>query len=95
MTLAGKIIHEFAPSKSGILISYNGRGTQRERIGPIAVWTEKETILIDDKGEVLRRYDLPFAKQLLDNSSADRYVILMKDKQKVWADFLSGQLFFE
>jgi hypothetical protein len=44
---------------------------------------------------VLRRFDLPFAKQLLDNSSADRYVVLMKDKQKVWADFLSGQLFFE
>lgn len=95
MTLEGKIIHEFAPSKSGVSMQYNGRGAKRVHIGPIAAWTEKETILIDDKGKVLRRFDLPFARHLLDNNSADRYVVLMKDKQKVWADFLSGQLFFE
>ncbi len=95
MTLEGKIIHEFAPSKSDVSMQYNGRGAKRVHIGPIAVWTEKETILIDDKGVVLRRFDLPFARHLLDNYSADRYVVLMKDKQKIWADFLSGQLFFE
>jgi len=95
MTFEGKKIHEFEPAKSGLSIQSIGRDNGGERFGTMAVWTENETILVGEKNEILRRFDLPFGREILSEKLADRFVVLLKNNQKVWADFRSGRLFFE
>lgn len=95
MTLDGRQIHEFKSSKSGLLMQYNGRGPNNTNAGPLAVWTENETILVDANNNVLRQYNLPFGRVFMPEKMADRYVVLIKNNQKVWADFRSGKVFWE
>jgi hypothetical protein len=95
MTLDGRIIHEFKAGQSSILMQYNGRDSNGANAGPLVVWTEDETILIDANNKVLWQYDLPFVREFLSKKMADRYVVLLKNNQKVWADFRSGKLFWE
>ena len=95
MTFEGKKIHEFEPAKSGLSIQSIGRDNDGERLGTMAVWTEKETILVGEKNELLRRFDLPFSGDILPEKLAERYVVLLKNNQKVWADFRSGRVFCE
>jgi hypothetical protein len=76
-------------------MQYNGRDSNGATAGPLVVWTEDETILIDANNKVLWQYDLPFVREFLSKKMADRYVVLLKNNQKVWADFRSGKLFWE
>ncbi len=91
MTIDGKKIHEFEPGKSSILMQSNGKSPN----SPLVVWTENETLLIDDKNQVIRHFELPFGREKLSENMAERYVVLIKNNQKVWADFRSGKVFFE
>ena len=95
MTIEGKKIYEFEPAKSGLSVQSIGRGNDGERPGTMAVWTENETILVGEKNEILRRFDLPFGREILPEELAGQYVVLLKNNQKVWADYRSGRLFFE
>lgn len=95
MTIDGRKIHEFGASKSSILMQHIGRGPKRANAGPMAVWTENETVLIDDNNAVIRHFDLPFGREVLPEKMAEQFVVLIKNNQKVWADFRSGKLFFE
>lgn len=95
MTLDGSTIHEFKPGKSNILMQHIGRGLKRANAGPMAAWTENETVLLDDNNAVIRHFDLPFGREVLPEKMAERFVVLIKNNQKVWADFRSGKLFVE
>lgn len=91
MTIDGKKIHEFEPGKSSIMMQSTGKSPN----SPLVVWTENETLLIDAKNQVIRRFELPFGREKLAEKMAERYVVLIKNNQKVWADFRSGRVFFE
>lgn len=95
MTIEGQKIHEFGPGKSSILMQHIGRGPKRVSSGPLAVWTENETVLIDDNNAVIRHFDLPFGREVLSEELAEQFVILIKNNQKVWANYRSGRLFAE
>ena len=95
MTIDGRKIHEFKPCKSSILMQHIGHGLNRAGVGPLAVWTENETLLIDDNNAVIRHFDLPFGREVLSEELAEQFVILIKNNQKVWANYRSGKLFSE
>lgn len=95
MTMDGSTIHEFKPGKSSILMQHIGRGLKRANAGPMAVWTENETVLLNDNNAVIRHFDLPFGREVLPEKMAEQFVVLIKNNQKVWADFRSGKLFVE
>jgi hypothetical protein len=95
MTGDGKKIFEFEPSKSGISMQDIGYDSNGEVADAMAGWTEKETILVGEKNELLRRFYLPFSGDILPEKLAERYVVLLKNNQKVWADFRSGRVFCE
>jgi hypothetical protein len=95
MTMDGRKIHEFKPCKSSILMQHIGRGPKHMSSGPLAVWTENETVLIDDNNAVIRHFDLPFGREVLSEELAEQFVVLIKNNQKVWANYRSGRLFAE
>lgn len=95
MNIEGRTIHEFKPGKSSILMQRIGSGPKGDRVGPTAVWTENETVLLDDDGTVIRHFDLPFGREVLPEKMAEQYVVLIRNNKKVWADFRSGKLFVE
>ncbi|MFM9950569.1 MAG: hypothetical protein ACKV1O_21710 [Saprospiraceae bacterium] len=91
MTIDGKKIHDFEPSKSGIMMQSTGKSPN----SPLVVWTENETLLIDAKNQLIRRFELPFGREKLSEKMAEQFVVLIKNNQKVWADYRSGKVFFE
>lgn len=93
MTMDGRTIHEFKPGKSSILMQHIGRDPKGDRVGPIAVWTENETVLIDDNNAVIRHFELPFGREVLSEELSEQFVVLIKNNKKVWADFRSGKVF--
>lgn len=95
MTIEGRTIHEFKPGKSSVLMQRIGSGPNGDRVGPTAVWTENETVLLDDDGMVIRHFDLPFGREVLPEKMAEQYVVLIRNNKKVWVDFRSGKLFVE
>jgi hypothetical protein len=96
MNIEGRTIHEFKPAKSSILMRrIGGSGRIGDRVGPTAVWTENETVLLDDDNAVIRHFDLPFGREVLPEKMAEQYVVLIWNNKKVWADFRSGKVFVE
>ncbi len=95
MAADGSTIHEFKPGKSSILMQHIGRDPKGDRVGPLAVWTENETLLIGDDNAVIRHFDLPFGREMLSEEMAERFVVLIQNNKKVWADFQSGKVFAE
>ncbi len=95
MTMDGRTIHEFKPGKSSILMQRIGRGPNRANAGPLAVWTENETLLIDDDNALIRHFNLPFGREMLSEAMAERFVVLIQNNKKVWVDFRSGKVFAE
>jgi hypothetical protein len=96
MNIDGRTIHEFKPAKSSILMQrIGGSGRIGDRVGPTAVWTEHETLLLDDDGAVIRHFNLPFGREVLSEEMAERFVVLIQNNKKVWADFRSGKVFAE
>ncbi|MBL7825967.1 MAG: hypothetical protein JNJ57_05005, partial [Saprospiraceae bacterium] len=95
MTIDGKILHEFKPSNASILMQHVGPDNHGTGIGPIAIWIGAETILIDENNQVLRQFDLPYGRVFLSEKMARQYVVLIRNKQKIWANYRSGKLFVE
>jgi hypothetical protein len=96
MTIDGRTIHEFKPGKSSILMQHiGGSGRIGDRVGPLAVWTENETLLIGDDNAVIRHFNLPFGREMLSEAMAERFVVLIQNNKKVWVDFRSGKVFAE
>jgi hypothetical protein len=95
MNIEGRTIHEFKPGKSSVLMQRIGSGPNGDRVGPTAVWTENETVLLDDDNAVIRHFDLPFGREVLPEKMAEQFVVLIRNNKKVWADFRSGKVFAE
>lgn len=89
-SLDGQVLHVFENVAGSILSQKLG-----EKTGYVAVWNDRETVILSPKNRVVQRFSMPVDRRSVDQGLREKFVALLDGQRRVFADFRTGQVFME